>query len=296
MKIRTELIKSFIPPIVLNKIQYFKAYLQFFSSRRFVRENSSLRNLYKGKRCFILGSGKSIDLENLAPLNGEIIIGIHSFVHHPIFNEIMTSDIPKFYFNAPIHAPETEEDWTRNFTELQELIPENVKNIFGLSNYSPSIKDIVDKNNLFNNRKINWFFSNIVNSTNIYSPSKKDLDLQSNIWTSNTGSVLALIAAIYMGFDKIYLLGMDHDLFLHEVGEGRFEDINKDFFLFEKEIDIISMQDDVNNMWEFNNLGEIFLQYQRLNEMYPGRIFNLGKKSLLDIFPQQDLSKVLQEL
>jgi hypothetical protein len=46
-------------------------------------KNKSLRNIHTGKRCFIIGNGPSISLQDLLPLRDEISIVVSSFYRHP---------------------------------------------------------------------------------------------------------------------------------------------------------------------------------------------------------------------
>ncbi len=297
-----ESLKHFIPPFFLDKLQYMKAYLKFYSYKNLVKQNHIYKDIHKGERCFILGSGKSIDKEDLMPLKDEILIGVHSFVHHPNFSEIFNADVSKYFFSAPIHGPYSEDHWKHYLIELEEKISKNVTNIFGISNYHPSIKDINDKYEIFTDRGTIWFFSNVVNNSSVYKPQLKDLDLTSNIWSANTGSILALICALYMGFDEIYLLGMDHDYFLYKNGEGRFDGIDQSSPSLKAEKDHINKWNQVDSKLykpsilkeEFKSLSYVFDQYHRLNNLHPNRIFNLGKNSLLDMFPHKDLTSLIE--
>lgn len=296
-------IKNYISPLFLNRLQYIKAYIKFLPYKNLVKQNHIYRDIHKGDRCFILGSGKSIDSEDILFLKKEIVIGINSFINHPNFSELFNSDVIKYYFTAPIHGPYSEEHWKNHFMELDEKLPSSVKNIFGINNYQPSTKNIIDKYDLFKNKEILWYFANIVNNSSSYKPSKKDLNLNSNIWSAHTGSILALISALYMGFENIYLLGMDHDYFLHKDGEARFKGINSSAILLKEEKKVLKQRSQIDNSEhqssymreEFESLSQIFLQYERIGNLYPNRIFNLGKNSLLDMFPHKDLTSLIKE-
>ena len=299
-KVNFAFIKNLLPPIVLEKIRYIKAYLRFLPSKKFLKQNKKLKNIHKGQRCFILGSGKSLDHEEIKALKDEIVIGIHSFSEHPDFQHIFNSNTEKYFFKAPFHGPFTKDYWIKYFEELEKIIPKNTINFFGLDNYNPNIKNICEEKNLFSSHKIYWFFSNVVNNSDTYTDSYNDLDLESNIWTACTGSIGALIIALYMGFDEIYILGMDHDRFLHEVGEDRFEGMDMTNPIYAEEITHINEMKsrgiaEGKRSLVFQQTSEIFEQYERLNEMHPNRIFNLGKTSLVDAYESRRLVDVLDK-
>ena len=294
-------LKNHISPYLLNKIQNYKSYFKFLPYKKLLKINYELRDKHKNKRCFLLGSGKSIDLEDLNLLKDEIVISIHSLAYHPNFKDICNSNTAKYHFESPIHGPSEEEDWIKHFKDLDETIPNNVICLFGLDNYEPNSKSILEKNNLFNEKKIFWFFSNVINSSQSYRFCDSDLDMQSNIWTAKTGSICALICSLYMGFNEIYLLGMDHDYFMRDIGDARFDSIDKTKFSLKKEIEILETHkkqgiNEAKLTNTFQQLSEIFEQYEKLNDLFPNRIYNLGRNSLLDMFPNRQFKNVLKKV
>jgi len=62
-----KLIKSLMPPLLWDKIQYARSYKYFLNYKDLVSKNIELKDIHKGKRCFILGSGPSIKKEDLKP-------------------------------------------------------------------------------------------------------------------------------------------------------------------------------------------------------------------------------------
>ncbi|SVE39785.1 uncharacterized protein METZ01_LOCUS492639, partial [marine metagenome] len=203
-------IKQFIPPILTNKIIYFRNYFNFLKYKDLLLNNIKLKNIHKGERCFILGSGPSINDEDLKPLKKEIVFALNNFYVHPDFNEIVSGDSDKYYMTAPIHPPQTEKEWKDWLCDMEENMPKNTTMIFGLNRDDTNIKYICDQYNFFNKNKIYWYFSgNIFNDYYNYSP--QDVNITRMIWIAETVSIYALIFAIYMGFNDIYLLGMDHN-------------------------------------------------------------------------------------
>ena len=61
-------IKQFIPPLLLNYVKDFRNYYDFLKHSYLVKTNINLKNKHKGEKCFILGSGPSINDEDLKPL------------------------------------------------------------------------------------------------------------------------------------------------------------------------------------------------------------------------------------
>jgi hypothetical protein len=257
--------------------------------KEFISINDNLKDIHKGKRCFILGSGPSIKKENLLVLKDEIVFALNNFYVHEDFAEIMSGDLPKYYMTAPIHLPQTENEWKRWFCDMESKMPKQVNMLFGLSAYKGNIKYIFDKYEIFKKQKINWYFAGI-DANDYFAADPKDLDISKMIWKASTCSVYAIIVAIYMGFDEIYLLGMDHN---HPF-------LNKKDMRFYK--DAIHQRDEIErtlgsksyNQNAFQTLAEIFSQYYVLNKL-SSKIVNLSQGSSIDIFNYDSLKNIVKK-
>ena len=287
-----KLIKSLIPPILLNKLYYLRNYKHFLKYKDLVAKNIELKDKHKGKRCFFLGSGTSIKKENLKPLKDEIVFALNNFYVHDDFAYIMSGDVEKYYMTAPIHSPQTHEEWKAWFVSMESHMPKNTNMLFGLNMYDDNIKNIIDKYDIFKEHKINWYFAGMPTDEH-YNFSQSDIDLTKMLWNANTVSIYALITAIYMGFDEIYLLGMDHNYVCKSKGDFRFyknsihqKDEEKRFI-------------DMTNYKSYNKIllewtGHIFNHYQILNENSNCKIYNTSNESLLDVFDFRNFKKIVE--
>ncbi|WP_222862399.1 hypothetical protein, partial [Campylobacter concisus] len=136
------LAKKIMPPILLNGLRYARSYIYFLKYKEVILKNINLKDKHKGKRCFILGSGPSIKSEDLKPLKNEIVFALNNFYVHNDFDEIASGDIQKYYLVAPIHPPQTEDEWRRWFEDMEKHVPINVNMIFGLDIYDYNIRYI----------------------------------------------------------------------------------------------------------------------------------------------------------
>ena len=66
-----------------------------------LRENIKYKDVHKGERCFILGSGHSILKQDLTKLRGEIVITQNHFHVHPDIDVIQ----PKYHCVVPMYQP-----------------------------------------------------------------------------------------------------------------------------------------------------------------------------------------------
>ncbi|RKZ76027.1 MAG: hypothetical protein DRQ57_05250 [Gammaproteobacteria bacterium] len=286
MNVKNKL-KSFLPllpPILFDKLFYINRYIAFKKYKALVSKNSELKDIHQGKRGFILGSGPSIKKENLKPLKNEIVFALNNFYVHPDFQEIMGGDVEKYYITAPTHLPQTEQEWRNWFIGMEKNMPCNATMIFGLNGYKGNIKYIFDKYNIFQQHKIYWYFSG-VNVGEYYSFNKRHIDIINMIWAAEAVSVYALIIAIYMGFNEIILLGMDHDYFLY--------DDEKEMRMYSSAIhqkdEFKRTFDDSFYIKEFLRQYRIFCKYALLQKKYKGKVFNASNGGILKVFPQKKL-------
>jgi len=102
------------------------------------------------------------------------------------------------------------------------------------------------------------------------------------VWSAETVSIYALIAAIYMGFDEIYLLGMDHDYFLYE-DESQMR-------MYEKAVhqqnEFERTFGDTFYIKEFLRQYNIFSKYKAFADHSTSKIFNASNGGILKVFPK----------
>ncbi len=281
-----KIIKSFIPPLFLNKMSYIKNYIHFLRYKDLIIKNSELKDIHRGKRCFILGSAPSIKKENLKPLKNEIVIAMNNFYVHEDFLEIMNGNVQKYYIVAPIHPPQTEVEWKMWFEDMERHVPINTIMVFGLTSYRFNIKYILEKYGLFRNHTVYWYFAGIpVNE--YYKFKESHICFHNMVWAASSVSTYALLLALYMGFDNIYLLGVDHNyVCIEREEEYRFY---KSSIHQQKEHERMNFK----KSDEFFATGKVFLEKEIIAEMCKtAKIYNCSKESLLNMFEKIDFSSL----
>lgn len=271
----------------MNKIIYLRNYKYFMKYKDLVAKNIEFKDIHKGKRCFILGSGPSIKKEDLKPLKNEIVFALNNFYVHEDFAEIMSGDVPKYYMTAPIHSPQTEDEWKQWFEDMQSHMPKNINMIFGLNSYKGNIKHILETYGIFKEYNITWYYAGI-NISKEYKFNVRDIQLTNVIWSASTVSTYALIMAMYMGFDKIYLLGVDHNYICLKKEEN---------YRFYKSA--IHQQQEHQRMNfkksdEFFGTGKVFLEKELISENCKINIFNCSWDSLLNMFERIELKDIVK--
>lgn len=153
-----------------------------------VPELRKLHNKYSDKRCFIIGNGPSLTVEDLERLNDEITIASHGIYY--IFDK--TSWRPTFYCAQD----------SLLINERYNIIKEKCsksKRIFGLvknRKYPSFCKDDLG---------IRLVVENFENELPKFST-----DAENGFFEGWTVTYFNLQLAVYMGFKEIYLLGIDH--------------------------------------------------------------------------------------
>lgn len=201
---------------ILNylKLRYLRCYLRAFSAPRYVykayrQDMIQYKDRYKGKRCFIIGNGPSLNEKDLDLIERE-----YSFAANRIYKIFeKTSWRPTFYcvqdmnvasemgreIEIPLACAEHSFFRMKSF-EYTEKITKSFSNV----SYVPIVEclDNVDK---------------------IKFSDKADRYLYDG-WTV---TYMAIQLAVYMGFNEIYLIGVDHSFPFELKRDGKIHVIDK---------------------------------------------------------------------
>lgn len=264
-----------------------------FASFKFIMFKSNLKGnldielLHEEQACFILGSGNSLNTQDLTKLKDKNVITINNVFVKDDYNEIVCGSGGKYHICAPIHPPQTEDEWLAWLKDMDSKIPPHVKLIFGVSTSNMNIKRLVDNNQLFIGREIYWYFTG--KKYNVRKPNLDGISVYNNVYSCEAASLYAIFYAMHMGFSKIYLMGMDHDYFLH--------DNESDMRIYSS---AIHQKDEFKRTFgddfyveEFLRQYKIFKKYSFLNTTYPGRIVNLSSGKVLKIFQRNKFEDVV---
>ena len=270
-------LKRYIKCYVVSLLKTTYSYFYYLIIMRSVcNRNKELKGISKGRRCFILGSGPSIKKQNLKLLIDEDVIFLNNFVVHEDFLAISQSHLAnKYYMIAPIHKPQSREEWEAWLEELDNKIPTTVTCIFG-TNASPiNTKKLTDEKRMFKSKNVYWYFP-------LYEffRKSKGRDLCNPIAKAEAVSVYALLAAIHLGYDEIYLLGMDHDYFLYD-----------DEASMRMYRDAVHQKNELQRAFgndfyveEFYRQYRIFSKYKQLRDDSHVKIFNASAAGVLKVF------------
>ena len=234
-----------------------------------IKKTCRLRDRHIGKRCFILGSGSSVKLQDIKKLSGEIVMSVSNSFVHPDFQFIK----PMYHILPPVFRSHSHLYEKSKFVEwLKEMDSkifdaEIILHIFD--------KQIVDENSIFKNRKMHW-----IEYTHWNEDFNTPIDPRSipHIWSV---SEAAITMAVYMGFEKIYLLGFDHDWFNGPLN----------YFYDEKKEHRVQPTKEAlrfaDSEFQMRRHASIFKKYKYLYSLRQN-IFNANaeRNSYVDVFPK----------
>lgn len=237
-----------------------------FKLKRQLSANTKYKDLYKGKRCFVLGAGpslKNLTIEQQYFLKKEITFGVNFLYRSEVTNIIQ----PTYY------ALFDNLFFTKNKFAFRDISEKFLDTTFITL---PVGEKILEEEKIKNNR--------IVVYSKLYPIDRMQYDLTTN--THITFNVLSecIKAAIYMGFESIYLLGADYSAFAHPV-------------------EVHCYEDERNRPMVKNRLGLLLKYYalttqfhyllQKESKRKGVQIVNITPGSLLDAYEKKDLNDIL---
>lgn len=243
--------------------------------------NQTFKGKHNGQRCFILGTGPSINHQNLEPLKEEICISLNSFYVHKDYSTIA----PRYHVVAglALHPSISSHLGFQWFREMETKI---VGTIF--LNYLD--RRYVLKNTLFKSKEIRYLLFNL----HWEEVMKKGIDAARKLYHSQSVSVMAIQLALYMGFKEIYLLGLDHDWLLRSK-----EKLPTHFYQPQESLLERNGLSDWDNLdyeiefWTYWNLWRQYKMIKKYAESLDICIRNSTTGGLLDVFPRIELGSIL---
>ena len=192
MGIKKELLKF---RVVSNMVQKRVSNDLYRQNRDVVKKLESLKDIHKGERCFIIGTGPSLTIADLEKLHDEYTFGTNRI--YELFCK--TTWRPTYYVNQD-HTL-IKELYTKIDAIEAELkfIPVDYRNLLSGDNYRYFVLRHKD------------FFPNRAPFS--FDPSKF-------IAQGFTVTYGAIQIAVYMGFKEIYLLGVDHNYSVYRDSKG----------------------------------------------------------------------------
>lgn len=261
------------PPKFWNLFSKFKVYSRNFLqvNKQLLMQSQALKNKHVGSRCFILGAGSSVKLQDIKKLKNEFVISVSNTFVHPDFSVIK----PKYHVLPPImqsHGQTYSEERFVTWLRGMESATYDVEMFLHIGD-----KAMIERNCLFIGRVIHWVE---------YGDWNGNYDIDLNLYSVpriGTVSELAITIGLYLGFDEIYLLGIDHDWF-----NGLFV-----YFFDHKTQHAVKPDENalshVDAEFQMRRHADIFKKYKYLYSIR-SNIYNANSdpKHYMDVFPKVD--------
>lgn len=272
--VKEQLIKnhiSFENIIWFDKVTFFN---ELDNGNNYSEEYSfkiqSLKNIYENQKCFIIGNGPSLKIEDLNKISEYNYCSFGSNHIYKCFNN--TRWRPDYYFfTDPTGIRET-------LSKEQEfnIIASNCKILF--------TRNIINFDKSSDN--------NVILINQVYSPDEENMEFSSDVskcfYIGYSVTYIMLQMAVYMGFKEIYLLGMDHSYSIETVsidGDVKIEKNIKDHS------DILGNAP----MWGVANIYKINKGYEAAKKYADDhniKIYNSTRGGKLEVFERLDFDRI----
>lgn len=264
--------------------------------REILAKNSELKNKYTDRRCFIIGAGPSIAATNLALLNKEYTFVVNEFEKNPQYT-ILT---PKFHIitDSDYFTEGGTEYWINRFKEKDRHIPTDTIMIINLA-----ARPFIQKYGLFKQHRVYYTGTQGI-FTNKFS---FNINLDRYVPNPKNSILMCLLAAVWMGFDEIYLLGCEHSFLARPLGPNKslgfshsYEGEASGIDITKKEISKKYINSKLSNsnyealmlntLQLFRNYRLFYAKALRKNSQL--KIFNATPESFLDVFPMVNFNDI----
>lgn len=273
-----------LPPAVFRSLTYYRpAELAFrVRKRNVLARNAALRGRHAGKRCFILANGPSVNQQNIRPLANETVFSVSKGYHHPDFQTVKPHYhcVPQITYGNM--TPEMTVSW---FQEMDAALPPETELFLASQEY-----DLVQRNRLFSERTVRY----VCAGQRYFAKQPRAIpDLTGLVPRAESVPVMALIIALYMGFTRSYLLGVEHDWFVSKRYDYFFDrsavtwkdaGVNSDGSMDNKLLD------------DLPHVLRLWTQYAALDALARAngvQIFNATAGGMLDVFPRARFEDVI---
>lgn len=248
-------------------LNYSTAKKQYKANRGILQKNAEFKNVYSGKRCFIIGTGPSLTVSDLELLSGEITFAPNRI--YELFDK--TSWRPTFYVNQDHN--------------LIQKFGDRIKTVDAKNVFLP-----VDYKDRFEGEKYRFF---VLKHKEFYPHDAPfSTDIVKYLAQGFTVTYGAIQIAAYMGFSEIYLLGIDHNYDITRDAKGK--PVKKE----QSGTNYAAGMQSYVNMNNLPRIEETTVAYEtaeKLSKKLGIKIYNATRGGKLEAFERIQLEKVLED-
>lgn len=250
--------------LIYNILYSRIAYRESKANASDMKKLSALRNVHKGERCFIIGTGPSLRVEDLETLKNE-----YTFAPNRIFELFNNTDWrPTYYICQDSTIIQNFSEKIKMLSTEFSFLPVNYKTEFKGDHYR--------------------FF---VLKEQLYYPNNAPFskDVSKCLGQGYTVTYGAIQMAIYMGFSEIYLLGIDHNYNIIRDAKGR---------PVKKDVDSNYAKGMTNFMQNLPRVEESTIAYEtaeKISKKMGIKIYNATRGGKLEAFERIDFDKIMKK-
>ena len=260
-----------------------------------VEYNRRFKNIHKGERCFILANGPSLKNDDLSKIDGEIIFGMNLCA-----KELRMRGVKLKYYMALDGIFFRDNSFYQNREDMIDNLKELVE-MKGVDCFFPiEVRDFI-RGHRFDKQLSANYCGPVRLSMNGLNPEEiNTCDMSRFRYMSYSISIDAVMAAIYMGFSEIYLLGCDASVIKSRVdilmGGSAY---NTHFY--ENKGDDKGLESRIKKKGIISELSTEFYSFQNWNYIrlycakHAIKIINLSSSTLLDFIPRKNYSLFCKE-
>lgn len=255
-------------PIKSIIARYQSYILNDFSKSKYSKRLRQFKDIHKGETCFIVGNGPSLRAEDL--------------------EKIHQKNIPSFAFNR-IYLMFDKTNWRPTYYVSQDEktllnCKETVNDMKLDHKFFPLFLKYYHNINIKN--AYYYGFKSSVKGIPVFSE-----DISKYIGRSTTVAYTAAQIAVYMGFKKIYLIGIDHNfsLYKNEKGELVKNETVKDYFTDEYNKDKGELY--IPSLGNSTNAFKVMRRFCDDNNI---EVYNSTRGGKLEVFTRVNVDKILK--
>lgn len=247
-------------PIKSIKAHYHTYTIQHFADSKYSKRLSEFQNIHNGETCFIVGNGPSLSTDDLEVLHKN---NIPTFGFNRIFLIFEKTDWrPTYYISQDEKMLKNCSQQVNDMDLPYKFIPLQLKYYFGIN---------IDKALYFNMSAVNMVSKDSF---------RKFATVVEN---SNTVAYTAAQLAAYMGFKKIYLIGVDHSFSVMQNDKGEIirDENAKDYFTD-------AYNADKNELYipNLDASTRTFLKMKKNCDAAGIEVYNATRGGKLEVFPR----------
>jgi hypothetical protein len=265
--------------------KYSKLYLKYKDPNALLAlgKNRILKDIHKNQRCFILGTGPSINKIDINKLKNEKCIFLSQFYFHKDYPNI--NPVYHLFSGLSPHPDIPYQSGLKFFKQIEDHVATGT---LLFMNYLD--KKFIEDNGLFAKHKVHYFYF----KKNLNDIFKSGVDAAQVLYGAQGIPVMAIQIALYMGFKEIYLLGIDgcND---KETKASHFYDRQKSVVdgLRVEPADVLSDFYKLGTeLHAFLSLMEEFRLLRKFIEKNDCKIYNATSGGVIEVFDRVDFDSV----